>query len=48
MAVDSSPKNIPQAIRGKARSSYLQAAGLLDSRLKNKLLRWLARIEFRF
>jgi HD domain len=48
LAVDSKPENIPAAIRGKARSSYIQAPGLLDSRLKNKLVRWLARVEFRF
>jgi hypothetical protein len=48
IAIDSNQLNIPDEIRGKAGSSYIQAPGLVDSRLKNRLVRWLARVEFRF
>lgn len=48
LAVDSNKGNIPDAIRGKASSSYIQAPGLFDSHLKNRLIRWLARVELRF
>jgi (p)ppGpp synthase/HD superfamily hydrolase len=44
LAVDSNKGNLPDAIRGKASSSYFVAPGLLsDSHLKNRLIRWLAR-----
>jgi len=48
LAVDSNKGNIPDAIRGKASGSYIQAPGLFDSHLKNRLIRWLARVELRF
>jgi (p)ppGpp synthase/HD superfamily hydrolase len=48
LAVDSNKGNIPEATRGKARSSYVLAPGLFDSHLKNMLIRLLARVEFRF
>ena len=49
LAVDSNKGNIPDAIRGKASSSYVLAPGLpFDSHLKNRLIRWLARNELRF
>jgi (p)ppGpp synthase/HD superfamily hydrolase len=47
-AVDSNKGNILDAIRGRASSSYIQAPGLSDSHLKNRLIRWLARVEFSF
>jgi (p)ppGpp synthase/HD superfamily hydrolase len=47
-AVDSNKGNIPDAIRGKASSSYILAPGLFDSHFKNSLIRWLARVELRF
>ena len=44
LAVASNKGNPPDAIRGKANSSYFVAPGLLsDSHLKNRLIRWLAR-----
>ena len=44
LAVDSNKGNLPDAIRGKAKSSYVVAPGLLsDNYLKNRLIRWLAR-----
>jgi (p)ppGpp synthase/HD superfamily hydrolase len=44
LAVDSNKGNLPDAIRGKANSSYIVAPGLLsDNHLKNRLIRWLAR-----
>jgi (p)ppGpp synthase/HD superfamily hydrolase len=44
LAVDSNKGNPPDAIRGKANSSYFVAPGLLSDRhLKNRLIRWLAR-----
>jgi (p)ppGpp synthase/HD superfamily hydrolase len=44
LAVDSNKGNLPDAIRGKANSSYIVAPGLWsDNHLKNRLLRWLAR-----
>jgi (p)ppGpp synthase/HD superfamily hydrolase len=44
LAVDSNKGNPPDAIRGKAFSSYMVAPGLLpDNHLKNRLIRWLAR-----
>ena len=44
LAVDSNKGNLPDAIRGKASSSYIVAPGLLsDSHLKDRLIRWLAR-----
>jgi hypothetical protein len=43
LAVDSNKGNIPDAIRGKASSSYILAPGMLfDSHLKNRLIRWLS------
>jgi HD domain len=48
LAVDSNKGNVPDAIRGKASNSYIQAPGLFDSRFKNRLIRWLARVELRF
>jgi hypothetical protein len=47
-ALDSNSEHVPDAIRGEASSSYVQGPGLIDSRLKNRLVRWLARVEFRF
>jgi (p)ppGpp synthase/HD superfamily hydrolase len=42
LAVDSNKGNIPDAIRGKASSSYvLEPGSLFDSHLKNRLIRWL-------
>ena len=48
LAVDSNKGNIPDAILGTASRSYIQAPGLFDSHLKNRLIRWLARVELRF
>jgi hypothetical protein len=48
MAVGSNELNVPDAIRGKASSSYFQAPGLFNSKFKNRLIRWLARNELRF
>jgi (p)ppGpp synthase/HD superfamily hydrolase len=44
LAVDSNKGILPDAIRGKANSSYIVAPGLLpDNHLKNRLIRWLVR-----
>jgi (p)ppGpp synthase/HD superfamily hydrolase len=44
LAVEANKGNVPEAIRGKASSSYFVAPGLLpDDHLKNRLMRWLAR-----
>lgn len=48
LAVDSNKGNIPDAIRGKASSSYILAPGLFDSHFKNRLIQWLARVDLRF
>ena len=48
LAVGSNELNLPDAIRGKASSSYFQAPGLFNSKFKNRLIRWLARNELRF
>ncbi len=43
--VDENSGTIPDALRGTASSSYFQPPGLLPQRhLKNRLIRWLARI----
>lgn len=44
LAVDSNKGKLPDAILGKANSSYIVTPGLLsDNHLKNRLIRWLAR-----
>jgi len=44
LAVDSNKGNLPDAIRGKASSSFVVAPGMSSDRhLKNRLIRWLAR-----
>jgi (p)ppGpp synthase/HD superfamily hydrolase len=44
LAVESNKGNLPDAILGKAKSSYIITPGLLsDNHLKNRLIRWLAR-----
>jgi (p)ppGpp synthase/HD superfamily hydrolase len=48
LAIDSNDGNIPDAIRGTASSSYVLAPGLFDSHFKNRLVRWLARVDLRF
>jgi hypothetical protein len=48
LAVGSNGLNLPDAVRGKASSSYFQAPGLFNSTFKNRLIRWLARNELRF
>ena len=48
LAVAANKGNVVEAVRGTASSSYVLAPGLFDSELKNRLTRWLARIELKF